>query len=347
MGCSDSRFQVKFAHDIDQMATETWFDTEETLRADFRDDMLKMLFICCHPIVSRESQIALALKTLFGFSSEEISRAFLTPKTTIDQRIVRAKKTIRENNLSFDLPSGEELSQRLSVVLNVLYLIFNEGYAATSGDQLVKEDLCAEASRLALLLGKHPVAKQPRTFALVALFLLQSSRFGTRLDQENEIQLLKDQDRSKWDQELIRRGLAALELAAYGEELSKFHLEAGIAASHAIAKTYDQTNWGVIVSYYDDLIAMDSSPIIALNRAVAIFKRDGAEAGLLAIEPLKANKKLQSYFLFHATLGEFLAEAQQPGAAIGSFEMALRHANTEPEKRFITKRMGEVNTNDA
>ena len=248
---------------------------EHRFAGEIADDQLRMMFTCCHPSIPAAARVALTLKTVGGFSVEEIAGAFLATPTTIAQRLVRAKRTIRKRAIPFSVPGPGELTERLESVLGVLYLMFNEGYSAQRGENLVREDLCIEATRLAELVADHAVTGAPQSHALVALMRLQGSRLASRLDGNGDLLLLADQDRSTWNQDWIERGLSYLESAASGQSVTTYHLEAGIAACHATAPSFDETKWADIVGYYDQLVVLNQSPIVALNRAVAVAMLDG------------------------------------------------------------------------
>src|SRR5438093_3515200 len=221
---------------------------------EIADDRLRMMFVCCHPVIPSEAQVALALKTLCGFSVTEISRAFLTTEAAIAKRLTRAKQKIQEARVPYEIPAGEELARRLDGVLQTLYLLFNEGYKASSGDNLVREDLCREAIRLTTLLVEHPAGNHPRTHALLALMLLDAARLPARVDTEGNILRLKEQDRSVWTKAMIARGMVHLAQSADGDDLSAYHLQAGIAACHCAARDYESTNWPRILELYDRLM---------------------------------------------------------------------------------------------
>ncbi|NIR51340.1 sigma-70 family RNA polymerase sigma factor, partial [candidate division KSB1 bacterium] len=268
--------QKQLADHIEHATPE--MDEAVHLNHELEDDQLRMMFTCCHPVLSREARVALTLKILCGFSVVEIARAFLTQEATIAQRLVRAKRKIREDNLFLTFPEFELSNERLDSVLEVLYLFFNEGYKAHQGEDLIRQDLCYEAIRLTSLLAAHPKGDLPKVHALLALMLLQGTRLPTRLDSDGNLLLLKEQDRSKWDRDMIQLGLHHLEKSASGEFLSEYHLQAGIAACHATASDYDSTDWHRILTYYDELIRLSHSPVVALNRAVALSMVDGPEA---------------------------------------------------------------------
>jgi RNA polymerase sigma factor (sigma-70 family) len=306
---------------------------------EIRDNRLRLMFACCHPILSPEDQTALALKTLCAFSAVEIANAFLTTEAAIAKRLTRAKQKIREEHISFEIPAGEELSQRLDAVLQTLYLLFNEGYKASSGDHLIREELCQEAIRLGSLLAEHPAGNQPRTHALVALMLLNAARLPSRTDSEGNILRLKEQDRSTWDQTMIARGMFHLGKSAAGDQLSGYHLQAGIAACHSAAMDYESTDWPRILSLYDRLMEIDASPVIALNRAVAVANVHGPHAGVEAIEAIKKGSQLNAYYLLYAVLGEFEKQLNNFQAAIDNFRKALELTELASEQSFLTKRL--------
>ena len=306
---------------------------------EIADDRLQMIFVCCHPVVPAEAQIALALKTLCGFSIGEISTAFLTTGAAIAKRLTRAKQKIREARIPFEIPAGEELARRLDAVLQTLYLLFNEGYKASSGKKLVREEVCYEAIRLTGLLAEHAAGNQPRTHALLALMLLNAARIPTRVDGEGNLLRLQDQDRTRWDQAMIAQGMFHFARSAAGEELTEYHLQAGIAACHCAAKDYESTDWRQILSLYDRLVEFDGSPVAALNRAVAIANVQGPAAGLAAVAAIPHLEKLDAYYLFHAVLGDFAAQLKDPQAAAGHFRKSLRLAEIESERMFLSKRL--------
>jgi len=306
---------------------------------EITDDTLRMMFVCCHPSIPAETQVALALKTLCGFSVTEIARAFLTTDAAIAKRLTRAKQKIREARIPFEIPVGEELGPRLDGVLPSLYLLFNEGYKASIGEKLVREELCHEAIRLTSLLAEHPAGDQPRTHALLALMLLNCARIPARMDGEGNLLLLQEQDRSTWRQPMIARGLFHLTQSAAGNELTPFHLQAGIAACHCAAKDYASTDWPRILSLYDHLIEFDDSPVVALNRAVALAEVRGPQAGIEAVNTIQNLQSLESYYLLHAVLGEFESRLNHARAAAGHFRKSLQLAEIKSEQAFLAKRL--------
>jgi RNA polymerase sigma factor (sigma-70 family) len=306
---------------------------------EISDDRLRLMFVCCHPAIPGEAQVALALKTLCGFSVAEIGHAFLTTQAAIAKRLTRAKQKIRQARISFEIPAGRELAQRLDSVLQSLYLLFNEGYKASSGEHLVRAELCEEAIRLTELLVAHPAGNQPKTHALLALMLLNSARNPTRLDSEGNLLRLKEQDRKRWDRPVIARGMFHLAQSAAGDQLSKYHVQAGIAACHCAAKDYESTNWQEILSLYDRLIEFDQSPVVALNRAVAIGNIRGPKAGLQAVRGVRDLNKLSSYYLLYAVLGEFEMRSGNLQGAAEQFRKSFELAETKSERAFLLKRL--------
>jgi RNA polymerase sigma factor (sigma-70 family) len=305
------------------------------------DDQLGMMFICCHPALSRPARVALTLKTLGGFGVPEIARAFLSEEAAIAQRLVRTKRTLREMSIPFQVPEREALPARLDSVLDVLYLLFNEGYSAHSGAELVRQDLCAEAIRLTSMLARHPAGDVPRVHALLALMLLQTSRLPARTDDEGNILLLREQDRSLWDRALINMGLAELARSASGDALSEYHLQAGIASCHALAASFEDTEWWRILMQYDALMRIAPSPVVALNRTVALAMVEGMQAGLRELERVRAMPGMEGYYLFYATLAEFRKEVGDTEGAVVAYRHALDLASTVPEQRFLQRKLAE------
>jgi len=310
------------------------------LDTEIKDDRLRLMFACCHQLIPQEAQTALALKTLCGFSTTEIAIAFLTTDAAIAKRLTRARRRIRELRIPFEIPAGEELSIRLDGVLRTIYLLFNEGYKASSGENLVREELCDEAIRLAELLVQHPAGNQPKTHALLALMLLNAARIPTRVDSEGNLLRLKEQDRTRWDQSMIARGMFHFAQSAAGDELSEYHLQAGIAACHCAAKDYESTDWRQILLLYDRLVARDGSPVIALNRAVALGKIHGPQAGIAAVAAIRRSRKLKSYYLLYAVLGEFESQLDHKQAAAEHFRRSFELAETKSERAFLLKQLG-------
>jgi len=304
---------------------------------EIRDDALRLMFVSCHPDLPADAQVVLTLKVLCGFSTAEIAQAFFTSEAAIEKQLTRTKQRIRDAGIAFEIPVGAELASRLDGVLAALYLMFNEGYKASAGERLVREDVCAEAIRLLTLLVEHPAGAVPRAHALLALMLLTAARFPTRLDEHGALIRLDDQDRSKWNQDFIGRGLLHLAAAAQGDDLSEYHLQAGIAAIHCTAADYASTDWGRIVMHYDQLYRLKPSPVVALNRAVAIAHRDGPQAGLEAIESLPQRDRLESHYLLHAVRGELHWRLGAHEAAAENFRRALQLAHVGPEQLYLSR----------
>ncbi len=304
---------------------------------EFADDTLRLLFVCCHPAIAPDAQVVLALKVLCGFSTGEIARAFLSSEAAIEKQLTRTKQRIAEAGLGFEIPEGEDLAPRLDGVLAALYLLFNEGYKASAGERLLREELCHEAVRLTALLVSHPAGHTPRAHALLALMLLTAARFPSRLDAQGELLRLDDQDRSKWDQRLIAQGLVELAAAAQGRELSEYHLQAGIAAIHCTAADYSSTDWPRILRHYDELQRLKPSPVVALNRAVAVAHVHGPQAGLDAIAAMPRRDRLESHYLLHAVTGELHWRLKNHAAAAAHFRRALALAQVGPEQLYLTR----------
>lgn len=305
--------------------------------AEIREDALRLMFVCCHPDLPSDAQVVLALKVLCGFSTSEIARAFFSTEAAIEKQLTRTKQRIRDLGIGFELPDAPEMATRLDGVLATLYLLFNEGYKASTGDKLLREELCQEAVRLTSLLVTHPAGNTPRTHALLALMLLTAARFPSRQDNDGALLKLDDQDRSKWDQELVARGLLELVQAAQGGEISEYHLQAGIAACHCTAEDYASTDWPRILHHYDQLYQLKPSPVVALNRAVAIANVEGPQAGLDAISAMPRRDRLDSHYLMHAVVGELHWRLQNHRAAAESFRRALQLAHVGPEQLYLTR----------
>lgn len=304
---------------------------------EIRDDTLRLLFVSCHPLIPLDAQVVLALKVLCGFSVGEIAQAFLSSEAAIEKQLTRTKARIQAAKLKFDLPEGEDLSPRLDGVLAALYLMFNEGYKASVGPKLLREELCHEAIRLASVLVTHPAGDFPRAHALLALMLLSAARFPARLDANGDLLRLDEQERFKWDLSLISRGLEELVRAANGDELSEYHLEAGIAAIHSTAKDAAHTDWERIVRHYDALYRIKPTPIVALNRAVAVAHQCGPQAGLDAIAEIRQGDRLESLYLLHTVVGELNWRLGRHAQAAASFRKALGLAKVGPEQHRLAR----------
>ncbi|PYR23954.1 MAG: RNA polymerase subunit sigma [Acidobacteria bacterium] len=304
----------------------------------FRDDELRMIFMCCHPALSRDARVALSLKIIGGFSVREIARAFLADEAAVAQRLVRAKRQIRDQRLTLDVPAGMELTARLDSALEVIYFMFNEGYAAQAGAELIRQDLCMEALRLGRLIASASIAT-PRVHALVALMALQGARLPARVDEAGDLVLLADQDRSRWDERLIAIGFHHFDRSIAGADVSEYHVQAAIAATHARAIDSRLVDWPLILELYDQLLSLNASPIVALNRAVAIAKVHGPADALAAVAPLDRDPKLRHYHLLLAVRGQLLLDLGRSHEAAAAFRTALTCACTEPERRLLTRRL--------
>jgi RNA polymerase sigma-70 factor (ECF subfamily) len=314
-----------------------WADEESV-----EDDRLRLIFTCCHPALAPEAQIALTLREVCGLTTEEIARAFLTPAPTLAQRIVRAKARIRDAKIPYEVPARGELGSRLDAVLRVVYLVFNEGYAASSGASLTRTDLSGEAIRLGRLLVE--LLPEPEALGLLALMLLHEARRAARTTPAGEVILLEDQDRSLWDRGLIIEGARLVERALESRRFGPYTIQAAIAAVHAEAPTAEATDWGEIVGLYDVLWRMDSSPVIELNRAVAVAMRAGPAAGLELVERILARGDLKDYRFAHAVRAELCRRLGMMDEARESFERALALTKQEPERRFLERRLAELGT---
>lgn len=305
--------------------------------ATVRDEQLRMMFSCCHPKLPEEAQLALILNILCGFGAPEIAAAFLTGRAAIEKRISRGKKTLEGAKELFDLADAD-FGARLATVQRALYLLFNEGYHGASAASPVRAELCEEAIRLIALLSEHPPGATPATDALAALMCLHAARLPTKLDAAGELSTLVDQDRSRWDADRVAQGLALLERSARGDEVTRYHIEAAIAAEHASAPAFAATNWALIVSLYDKLMALVPSPVVALNRAIAVAERDGADSGLEALRAIDDSERLAAYPFYRAAFGELELRRGRGAAAAEHFRAALSVARSAPERRFLEKR---------
>jgi RNA polymerase sigma-70 factor (ECF subfamily) len=323
--------------------TEIGVSNLEAEEEQLRDDELRMLFMCCHPELSLNLSVPLSLKIVGGFGMGEISRALLSNETTIAQRIVRAKRQVRDSHITLDLPRGRDLAKRLDAVLEVIYLIFNEGYAAFSGENLIRQELCFEALRLGKLVADSSLAS-PKLHALVSLMAFQAARLPARVDQEGNMVLLEDQDRGLWDQQLVTFGFRELERSAEGDEITPYHVQAALASVHAQAKDDASTDWPSVLSLYDQLLALSPSPIVTLNRAVAVAKVCGPQEALREIGSLEDEDTLRSYYLLHAVRGRLLKQMNSPKAAAMSFQRALECPCSEPERKFLQRMLAECDS---
>jgi RNA polymerase sigma-70 factor, ECF subfamily len=307
---------------------------------NIEDDRLRLIFTCCHPALAPEARVALTLREVCGLTTEEIARAFLTVPSTLAQRIVRAKAKIREARIPYQVPSPAELPERLDTVLQVIYLVFNEGYSASSGESLTRPDLSGEAIRLGRLLVE--LLPEPEAVGLLALMLLQESRRVARTSATGDLILLEDQDRSLWNREQIAEGKALAQRALASQRFGPYTIQAAIAALHAEANHAAATDWAQIVGRYDALLLAQPSPVVELNRAVAVAMRDGPEAGLALIDAILARDDLQDYHLAHAARADLCRRLGRPTDAQASYTRALALARQEPERRFLERRLREL-----
>ncbi len=331
----------ELGHELETGGEETAPDFDAAIDDDIGDDLLRLVFTACHPVLATEARVALTLRLLGGLKTEEIARAFLAPESTVAQRIVRAKRTLAEARVPFEVPQGAERAARLSSVLEVLYLIFNEGYSATSGEDWIRPSLCEEALRLSrVLAGLAPL--EPEVHGLVGLMEIQASRLAARTGLTGEPVLLLDQDRARWDQLLIRRGLAAVERSGtLGSELGPYALQAAIAACHARAVTAEQTDWVRIAALYEALAQRAPSPVVELNRAVAVAMAFGAAAGLGLVDALTSEPSLAGYHLLPSVRGDFLVKLGRHEEARAEFERAASLTRNDRERALLLERAAE------
>ncbi len=330
-------------HDAAQdMITQTLHGdvANEVDDGELQDDRLKLIFTCCHPAVPADARAALTLREICGLTTEEIGRAFLTTAPAIAQRIVRAKARIREERIPYQVPSGAELPERLAAVLAVVYLLFNEGYSASSGPVLTRSELSAEAIRLGRVLFE--LLPEPEVMGLLSLMLLHESRRTTRVAPDGELVLLEQQDRSRWDGNLIREGVRLVERALATRCFGPYTLQAAIAAVHAEAPTAEATDWRQIAALYAALASIQPSPVIELNRAVAVAMHQGPEAGLTLIDAVLNRGELQDYYLAHSARADLYRRLGRHADARSAYQQALALASSEPEKRFLEKRLREL-----
>jgi RNA polymerase sigma-70 factor, ECF subfamily len=328
--------QPEIASRVDEVADEN----AARAATEIEDDRLRLIFTCCHPAIDPKLQVPLTLREVCGLTTEEIAHAFLTSKATMAQRIVRGKAKIRDEQIPYVVPSLGDLPERLDAVLSAIYLVFNEGYAASQGASLLRVDLTAEAIRLGRLLLE--LLPDPEAKGLLALMLLHESRREARVSKDGEIILLEEQDRSRWDYQMISEGTALVEQALRSRRFGAYTLQAAISAIHAEAGTAAQTDWNQIVVLYSVLQRIDLSPVVELNRAVAVAMRDGPEAGLQIIDRILGRGELGNYQLAHSARGELLRRAGKASDALTAFQQALELARQEPEKRFLAARIKQL-----
>jgi len=339
-----------FAPEVGRLLQSEWTlapVVEELFAANaIKDDLLRMMFSCCHPKLAEVAQVALVLHILCGFSVGEIASAFVTTHAATEKRLTRAKKVLAGSKRLFDIEAPADFSARLPAVHRALYLLFNEGYHGASAETAVRVELCREAMRLTALLLEHPLGTTPVTYALAALMCLGAARLPARVDASGNLISLFDQDRSQWDQELIAEGLKFLELSAAGSELTQYHVEAAIASIHACALRTEDTDWEAVVSLYGRLMTIRPSPIVALNRAIAIGQNEGPERGLEEIRSIPDSNRLFSYPVYAAALGELELRRGRPESAREHFRAALALARNPMERRFLDRRLGACERGD-
>ncbi len=304
-----------------------------------QDDQLRLIFTCCHPSITTDSQIALALKTICGFSIGEIARAFLTSEENINKRLVRARQKIREQKIPFEVPKGHELEKRLLAVLNTIYLLYNEGYSASGGKDLIRYTLCGEAIRLTEIISTHPLfTTKTDVFALCALMQLNASRFKARQDADGNIITLEEQNRSLWDFELMEKGFVSLHKSATNGHISVFHILAAISAYHCSAPDYQSTDWNSILSLYDKLLLLDHSPVVQLNRTIALSKAVGLEEAIEELKKMGSSRVLNSHHLYFSTLASFLIESERFEEALPILQKAIGLTPLSAEKALLLKK---------
>ena len=324
--------------EVDQETMEA-FEAEPVSETEpIEDDRLRLIFTCCHPALAPDAQVALTLREVCGLTTEEIARAFITPAPTLAQRIVRAKTKIRDAKIPYEVPAGPELAERLDAVLRVIYLVFNEGYSPSAGDAVTRADLSQEAIRVGRLLVQ--LLPEPEAKGLLALMLLQESRRAARTSPSGELVLLENQDRALWDRAMIAEGVQLTTEALRTRFFGAYCLQAAIAAVHAEAPSVAETDWSEIIGLYDVLARLDPSPVIALNRAVAVAMRDGPQAGLAIIETL--SRYLPNYHLLHAVRADLCRRLGKKNDALAAYRRALELARQEPERRFLERRIDEL-----
>jgi len=326
---------------LEEEHAETLSAGESSREADeIEDDRLRLIFTCCHPALAPDAQVALTLREVCDLKTEEIARAFLMPAPTLAQRIVRAKTKIRDARIPYEVPGPSELAERLDAVLRVIYLVFNEGYAASSGASLTRADLSEEAVRLARLLVE--LLPEPEAMGLLALMLLHESRRAARTSASGDLVVLEEQDRSLWKRDLIAEGAALVERALASRRFGPYCIQAAIAAVHTEAPSAAATDWAQIAALYEVLARLDPSPVVELNRAVAVAMKDGPEAGLALVDALLARGELADYHLAHAVRADFCRRLGRGAEARRSYERALALARQEPERRFLERRLAEL-----
>ena len=330
--------QIRLSFEHAAAASSAGRRPDSYLSGEITDDQLRLIFLCCHPALPAHGRVALTLKSVMGLSVGEIAGALRGKTTAVAQRITRAQRKIRAADFPFEVPPPDQLQERLGTVLEVLYLTFNEGYSTYESDELLRPDLCSEALRLAVGLTTAPAGDRPEVHALVSLMGFQASRLPARVDEDGELVRLEDQDRSKWDPEPLKIAFHHLGRAAQGSVETAYHLQAAIAAEHAAAADPDRTDWRTVVRYYDRLLRLQPSPIVGLNRAVALARLDGPRAGLAAVDALAEHPSIQDYYLLGATRGDLLERLGRFAEAAAAFRSALSCPCSGPERRFLERR---------
>lgn len=342
------RRQQNFNNYSKELAAELNEQSAHTLEHFFHeqeiaDSQLRMMFACCHPSLKQEDQIALTLKTVSAFSMQEIARSLLTNEAAVQKRLHRAKEFLKNNQIQLEIPAGQELKKRLETIYTVLYLLFNEGYNSLKADELIRKDLCAEAMRCCKLLGEHKAGNQPSTFALLSLMCFQASRFDSRIDDNNDIILLPQQDRTKWDKELINIGVYYLNKASVGDELSVYHIESAIAAQHCLAPTFAATDWETLLQLYDMLLEAKPSPAVQLNRAVVLAELGAIEAGIQSVLSIAGVEKLlRTDHIYSSVLGELYKRLSNTIKANEYLQQAFDLTPSTAEKKLIRTKMEEL-----
>lgn len=342
------RRQQKLSDISEELASQLQFDTEHAigqffLDTEIADSQLRMIFTCCHPALKPEDQVALTLKTVSGFGVQEISKALVSNEAVIQKRLYRAKEYIKAHAIRFEIPLGQALQDRLETVYTVLYLLFNEGYNSMKADELIRYDLCAEAIRLCKLLSEHPVASSPPGFALLSLMCFQSSRFDSRIGEDDTIILLEHQDRSKWDKELIRMGYYYLNRSSTGDLLSVYHIESAIAAEHCLAPDFASTNWQSLLRLYDYLLEQKPIPVVQLNRAILLAQLHDLTAAIDTILDIPGiDTLLKHHYIYPAVLGDLYGKAGNVGEARRYLEKAYELTPSLAEKKLLREKMQKI-----
>ena len=340
------QYATEVVHFLQSAGTVETFPDSFFSEAEIQDDQLRMMFTCCHPAISPDSQIALALKTLCGFSIPEIAKAFLTTEENISKRLVRARQNIRDDKIPFEVPRGKDLETRLQTVLEMIYLLFNEGYSASKGEDIIRYELCQEAIRLVQMLeSDKTIRHKGNIYALLALMSLNASRFKARQDQAGNLLTMEEQDRGIWDKGLQGRGLYYLQLAMENDGNNIYLILAAISANYCIAPDYASIDWSNILSLYDSLLQLDKSPVVLLNRAIVISKVKGAKTALKELEQIKDNPSLKSYHLFYSTQAEFFMESDQFEHAEKALGRAIQLASLQSEKELLEKKLSYCRKN--